>query len=574
MPNSFLFNGDPKNYINLIVVNNDSSYIRQSIECWIKTDLKQEQTIIQGIGDGFGQPRWSINQTKHQFYWVEAEKTYESKPGPDLSDGEWHHIAMTYRIDLNFTGTISFYTDGKLIDQQSLAYFGHWAKSLKNVQLQFGAGYGSATSFKGYVSNIRIWNSVLTSDQIEARMRHIITRESGLLASYPILSLDNPVNTVTTTPVDFNTSPGISNVYEPGQCVNPIVELKYYVPQKDFIKFTGQEQQAYEIIQQKLGLKDDIRSFYTDTDLTFTNLLSSLLNFNKPDSIDETSWDNVKKQLGLEFRAVSNIQLTFSHQSIYLSNLQNIIWSTLANAAQLTKIKTSAVVKGNFMNALIESFLSISSYALSAVGKENPEYGALIGASSVLYGLATTTTGNHHTTSDYNFEVAVAGLQKEYIRNYEKLLKTHGDLETTLLTDWGKMEVIQEFIDDQYLFWDPDYSGELTPIISDQMKIHYYQILIPAQWRIYDGYAVVDNPVFGSPGGGSVPANHCINLRKNKPPKWAYKDSLFIADYKHSSFPSKQLINDLTSLKIIDDIWNGKIFGGFTPFVCNTVSLG
>lgn len=566
MPNSFNFNGDASNYINLIVVNSTSSRIEQTIECWVKTDLKEEQTIIQGIGQGYGQPRWSINGTTHNFYWVEAKQTITSKSGPDIADGQWHHIALTYEIDFNIGGMVSFYTDGKLIEKIPILYSGHLGKSLQNVQLQFGAAYGSATSFKGYATNLRIWDSIKTSDEIKNNLTKVVSKAQGLIASFPLLDLKNPKNTVNNEGVDFANSSGITVDFEPGQCINAIAELKYYVPKKPFIIYKGDEEKAYLFIQSGLMLVDDIRSYYKDSDKDFNSLFTDLKLMKKQEGISQKAWDSVKKQLIFEFQAVSDIRDSFNAQSSFIVKLETLVEAKLNSAITLTNITTTTKVKSNFMNAFLQSILSISSYAATVVKKDDPEYAAFLGIASTLYGLANIS-GNQQPDSDYDFEVEVAKLWEQFSNNYQKLITENSGLETSLLTDWGKMQSAENFINDQFLFWSTDNSKKLDPVISKQMKIYYYSVLIPAKWKIYN---CVDyyTPFAGQEQRNPASPNKCHNL-KHKPPKWAYKGSIMMIDYKGKSFPSKSLIDDLTGIKIIDKIWNGEFFGGIPYYTCS-----
>lgn len=81
--------------------------------------------------------------------------------GGTINDGQWHHIAVSYDAD----GTKSVYQDGSLINSTTDNISDYSGTGLSLGVGQDGTlSYGSA--FPGEVSDVRIWNSALTSQEL------------------------------------------------------------------------------------------------------------------------------------------------------------------------------------------------------------------------------------------------------------------------------------------------------------------------------------------------------------------------------------------------------------------------
>ena len=94
--------------------------------------------------------------------WTSSRLTRNSS-GVTVGDGEWHHVAVTYDGSRDIAG-IKHYFDGV-----ETAY-GFNTDTLgantatNNEPLRIGRGHGAY--FDGDIDDVRVWNLVLTADEI------------------------------------------------------------------------------------------------------------------------------------------------------------------------------------------------------------------------------------------------------------------------------------------------------------------------------------------------------------------------------------------------------------------------
>ena len=82
-------------------------------------------------------------------------------------DGVWHHICVTWE---NSLGTSKFYKDCELQDEGTLKK-GYTIRQggtlvLGQEQDSVGGGFDTSQSFQGLLSNVNVWNHVLSAAQI------------------------------------------------------------------------------------------------------------------------------------------------------------------------------------------------------------------------------------------------------------------------------------------------------------------------------------------------------------------------------------------------------------------------
>ena len=90
-----------------------------------------------------------------------------SQTSVTANDGVWHHICVSWESS---SGSWKFYKDGLLEDDGSLKA-GHTIGSggtfvLGQDQDSVGGGFNAAESFQGMLSNVNVWNRVLTATEI------------------------------------------------------------------------------------------------------------------------------------------------------------------------------------------------------------------------------------------------------------------------------------------------------------------------------------------------------------------------------------------------------------------------
>lgn len=101
-----------------------------------------------------------------------------------IPTGEWTHIAVTYDAD---AGTIIVYINGKnKLEVSKSAGAVNWGQTKTDEGNGFwiGHSYDRARSLEGNISECRIWNKVLTADEINAKdhFYEVIPGTEGLVA--------------------------------------------------------------------------------------------------------------------------------------------------------------------------------------------------------------------------------------------------------------------------------------------------------------------------------------------------------------------------------------------------------
>ncbi|KAL9983773.1 hypothetical protein ACROYT_G005997 [Oculina patagonica] len=93
---------------------------------------------------------------------------YFTKTTAIASDGEWHHTCVSWKSS---SGTWNFYKDGVLHEQGTGFKTGYAIKQDGTVVLgqdqdSVGGGFETTDSFQGKLSNVNLWDHVLTANQI------------------------------------------------------------------------------------------------------------------------------------------------------------------------------------------------------------------------------------------------------------------------------------------------------------------------------------------------------------------------------------------------------------------------
>ena len=137
-----------------------------TIECWVNTGNAADVSVIgnkdwdSGNNAGFvfsfrfaSGPEWKVNLG-------DGSNRADINTGGSIADNLWHHIAVTFDRD----GFMTMYEDGVKRDSISIA-------SIQNMNngapLRFGADINGAYDFEGKISEVRLWNTVLSSAEID-----------------------------------------------------------------------------------------------------------------------------------------------------------------------------------------------------------------------------------------------------------------------------------------------------------------------------------------------------------------------------------------------------------------------
>ncbi|WP_444994538.1 RHS repeat-associated core domain-containing protein [Aliikangiella sp. IMCC44359] len=127
-----------------------------TVEAWIKTqDAGSEYRGI--IVKHYAYALFLRNNELVIYDWSLSQRT---ETGVTLNDNQWHHIIMSF--DSGVTDGTKVYVDGQLVLTTT------WSVSNQNHQIVLGAGNksGQYQNFNGYIDDVKIYNEVLTPEQI------------------------------------------------------------------------------------------------------------------------------------------------------------------------------------------------------------------------------------------------------------------------------------------------------------------------------------------------------------------------------------------------------------------------
>jgi hypothetical protein len=96
--------------------------------------------------------------------------------GPDLNDGEWHHVAFSFRI--NVSGGSQLYLDGQPVGPAITLQGG-----LQPWSFQLGANTNQQF-YIGKMDDVKIWSRALSAEELENTVSCGTNGSTGLVASY------------------------------------------------------------------------------------------------------------------------------------------------------------------------------------------------------------------------------------------------------------------------------------------------------------------------------------------------------------------------------------------------------
>jgi len=193
-----------------IVINGLTSI---TLETWVKTS-DTNAAIISGAksNNSANEYRFYIpSADKISIYIKESSATFKA---PGLTNGSWHHLIWTRD---GSGGQNNVYMDGILLGSAKLpkgslviAANGLW---LGQEQDKIGGDWDSNQAFIGYLDEMKIWNKVLSSDEVKSEYSLFV------LAPTPTPITPVPTPTPTTTPSITVLSPNGGEVYRIGDTV-------------------------------------------------------------------------------------------------------------------------------------------------------------------------------------------------------------------------------------------------------------------------------------------------------------------------------------------------------------------
>ncbi len=135
-----------------------------SIECRVRTTNAADVAIIgnkdwdSGNNKGFvfsfkiGGPEWKVNLG-------DGSNRTDINTGGAIADNEWHTLSVTFDRD----GMMRMYEDGVFVDEASISNVGDITNG---NDLFFGADIDQGYDFNGSISEVRIWDGILSAQDI------------------------------------------------------------------------------------------------------------------------------------------------------------------------------------------------------------------------------------------------------------------------------------------------------------------------------------------------------------------------------------------------------------------------
>jgi hypothetical protein len=156
----------------------------RTIEAWIKVP-STASTVQKAIVDmGAGAPngsRFTLNVINGQNLRVEVAGNGFNAPAVDITDDNWHHVAVTYN-PANATGQkAKLYVDGVYQTQADFTV----TPNTTSGSVRIGIRVDGASPFIGVIDEVRIWNVERTAAQLLANKgTEFCTIPTGLIGYY------------------------------------------------------------------------------------------------------------------------------------------------------------------------------------------------------------------------------------------------------------------------------------------------------------------------------------------------------------------------------------------------------
>ena len=179
--------------------NNELNPQTFTIEAWAYSRTSNtgiERSVLTSRPDSY---RWGymFYQACYQDNWelwlLPPNGDYQKIRGPKVQANVWTHLAATYDPG---SSVARFYINGQQVAQQNLNYqpSGPTGSNRQNI-LRIGSGstesgycVGGNYFFNGYIDEVRVWNSVRSAQDIQAKMNQRLTGQEANLVAYWRLS--------------------------------------------------------------------------------------------------------------------------------------------------------------------------------------------------------------------------------------------------------------------------------------------------------------------------------------------------------------------------------------------------
>jgi len=283
----------------------------------------------------------------------------------------------------------------------------------------------------------------------------------------------------------------------------PVSTMTYIMaaPPVPFQVFTGDQGTAYTSICQQLNVPD-LRSQYPKLDVDLdSNYLIPLEagQVTCPQGVQTADWDYVVNRLETEIKAADDIRSLFG----CYDDFHSYVFADQSNTLQQL-ITDAGMSQGSDLpqvgGIVLSVFEGVFYTALEALPGAGPVLGNLLTA-GINIGVSVVNSGGGSISPD-PFQVAAGSLEETLSGNFRALLTAMGNMETTILTDWGKMQATENAIlstGPDSLAWGSDLTATLETAAMPGYTISAMQMLLPAKYQIFQYQANDDSPLSGPP---------------------------------------------------------------------------
>jgi MSHA biogenesis protein MshQ len=146
-----------------------------SVAVWFKTSVdKSQQEIFHALGKKTNDDELEIFlRNSHSVYIKVKDKSEELLSGIELTDGNWHHLALT-RVDED----VCLFIDGAAqeckngVNKGELSVDNNNAVVIGQEQDSFGGSFSTEQNFVGYLDEFKIYNITLSDNEIDSIYQH------------------------------------------------------------------------------------------------------------------------------------------------------------------------------------------------------------------------------------------------------------------------------------------------------------------------------------------------------------------------------------------------------------------
>ncbi|MFD8637833.1 hypothetical protein [Streptomyces sp. NPDC059533] len=253
-----------------------------------------------------------------------------------------------------------------------------------------------------------------------------------------------------------------------------------------FPVYTDERAIAYNDILSQLGLQS-LRAQYYNLNADLDIYYDEIVNMTTiPTGVSQDAWTNVRDQLESEIQYASTARNLFANYT----NFQNTLFA--AKDCDLNKLISDAGITdnpdvGGTILAVLDGLMYAVLCALPGVGEGSISVGGIAGNLMMTGVNAALASGSDGMSSD-PFQVAVSDLEGQLGDSFAAVLSAMGDMETTILKDWGMLSALYPLATQQggpdSLFWDPSTTPDLVAAATPGYVTSVMQMLLPAKYMI------------------------------------------------------------------------------------------